>query len=436
MKENVEELNRFFSNQTCLIVEPSAPFLASIQACVNSLELPSTRIVGVKKYEDAVRAIEEIKPKILICEYDVAGKMGLLLVDIQQKFFDERSRITVIVSRNSNDSVVAEAAEEQVDAFLLKPFSPDTFRSKLVSVIERKIHPSPYMIKVQQGHEFLMASDFPKAIQTFTEAKKMAEKPCSACFGSGKVYQQMGDLSRALEQYREGRKYQSLHYQCLSGEFNVLIAQREFEQAYDLVPVFTKNFPLSPQRLSHIFLAAVFACRFENLLIHYQQFTLLEQRSPDLVKVVTSALISGGKWFLNKGDRNLAREYFEKAVGVAGRELGYIEQVVNSFLKVNAGVDAEAFLLKVLPQDTETPVYSRLKFKVERTILGPGDLLKAAKVFLDSGHADEETFVALVQVYVDNGRDTLAESVIAQAVKQYPDLRNKLFQILSTMKPK
>jgi len=436
VKENTEELNRFFNNQTCLIVEPSAPFLASIQACINSLELPSTVVVGVKKYDDAVRAITEIRPKILICEYDVAGKMGLSLVDIQQKFFDERSRITIIVSRNSNDSVVAEAAEEQVDAFLLKPFSPDTFRSKLISVIEGKIHPTPYMTMIQKGHEFLAANEYPKAIQTFTEAKKMAAKPCSACSGSGKAYQQMGDLSKALEQFREGRKHQSLHYQCLSGEFNVLIAQREFEQAYNLVPVFTKNFPLSPQRLSHIIVAAVFACRFENLLIHYQQFTQLEQRSPDLVKVVTSALISGGKWFISKGDRNLAREYFEKAIGVAGREFGCVEQVVNSFLKINSGLDAEAFLSKVLPTDHERPAYSRLKFKVERITLGPGDILKAAKVFSDSGHADEETYQALVQVYVDNRRETLAESVIAQAVKQYPDLRNKLFQILATMPPK
>ena len=436
MKENLAELKKFFSKQTCLIVEPSAPFLESIKACITSLELPETEVITVKKYEEAVKVIQELKPKILICEYDVGGKMGLSLVDMQQKFFDERARITIIVSRNSSDSVVAEAAEEQVDAFLLKPFSPETFRAKLVGVIEKKINPSPYTLKLQEGYELVAANNLSKALDAFTEAKKLNEKPCGACFGAGKIHQQMGDLTRALESYREGRKYQNLHYQCLSGEFNVLIAQREFEKAYELVPTFTKNFPLSPQRLSHIFLAAVFATRFENLLIHYQQFTFLDNRSPDLVKVVTSALISGGKWYLSKGDRNMAKEYFEKAVGAAGREFSYVEQVVNNFLKVNAIREADEFIGKVLPTDHHLPAFSRLKFKVGRHLLGSGDILKAAKAFFESGHADAETYVALVQVYVDNGRGTLAETVIAQAVKQFPDLRNKLYQIFSTLPPK
>ena len=167
MADPKNAMQRFFENQTCIIVETSKSFQASIHHCLKGLDLPFINIVMISKYEDALRRIEELKPRILITEYDVEGRKGLALVELQQRYHDDQSRISVVISRNSSDSVVAEAAEEQVDCFLLKPFSTDDFRKKMVTVIEQKVNPSPYSLKIKEGRRALAAKDHEKAKLAF-----------------------------------------------------------------------------------------------------------------------------------------------------------------------------------------------------------------------------------------------------------------------------
>jgi len=346
MSEQKNTMQSFFENQCCVVIDPSKSFQASIHQCLKNLGQPSLNIVLVSKYEDAQRRIEELKPRILITEYEIDGHKGLALVEQQQKFHEDQTRISIVISRNSSDSVVAEAAEEQIDCFILKPFSMDDFRKKLTTVIENKINPTPYSRKIKEGRKALLEKDIETAKTAFKEAKSLHEKPSLACFYLGDASRAKSEVAIALSEFKEGRGYNNLHYKCLIGEFEVLVEKKDYREANELIPILIKNFPLTPKRLTQVFIAAVFSMQFDHLPAYYEQLVRLDKRSPELIKIASLALFTGGKWYLQKQDRKHATDLFEKALTVAVRDSVLLEQIINELKKAEATKEADYFASK------------------------------------------------------------------------------------------
>jgi DNA-binding NarL/FixJ family response regulator len=339
-------MKSFFENQVCLVVDPSKSFQASIQQCLKGLGQPSLNIVLIAKYEDAQRRIDELKPRIIITEYEVDGQKGLSLVEQQQKYHEDQSRISVVISRNSSDSAVAEAAEEQIDCFILKPFSMDEFRKKLTAVIENKINPSPYSLKIKEGRKVLQTKDYETAKALFQEAKTLHSKPSLACFYLGDSYRAISQMPAALAEFKEGRSYNNLHYKCLIGEFEVFVETKDYHKANALIPILIENFPLTPKRLTQVFIASVFSKQFDHLPVYYEQLVRFDKRSPELTKIASVALFTGGKWFLQKNDLKHACSLFEKALTAAVRDSVLLEQIVMELRKVGATKEADHFAAK------------------------------------------------------------------------------------------
>lgn len=435
MSNEKTALQRFFENQTCIVVETSKSFQASIQQCIKGLDLPTTTIILVSKYEEAVRRITELKPRFLITEYDVEGQNGLSLVELQQRFHDDQSRLSVVISRNSSDSVVAEAAEEQVDCFLLKPFSIENFRKKLLAAIETKTNPSPYSVKIREGRQAMLTKEYDKAKKAFNEAKGLHDKPSLACFYLGDAHRIQSEMSPALKEFQEGRSYQPLHYKCLTGEFEILVANKDYEKAHELIPTLVKHFPLTPQRLTQVFITTVFSMKFDLLLTYYEQLLKLDQRPPELIKVSSVALYTGGKWYLQNKDIKQACSLFEKALSIVNRNITMLEQIINELIKADAQQEAQTFFAKALPSDVGTSDYNRLSFKIDQMVLPRNELLEKARKLAFSGEASPENFKIIVKLFAEEDKVPLAESIINKAVTSYPELREVLYQILEQSRP-
>jgi DNA-binding NarL/FixJ family response regulator len=435
MADQKSAMQAFFENQTCLVVETSKSFQASIHQCLKTLDLPNLNVILISKYEDAVKKIEELKPRIIITEYDLDGQKGLALVELQQKHFEDQSRISIVISKNSSDSVVAEAAEEQVDSFILKPFSPDDFRKKLVAVIERKVNPSPYSQKIKEGRQAFSSKDYEKAKLAFTQAKSLIDKPALACFYMGDSYRALTQTPEALAEFKEGRKYNPLHYKCLIGEFEILVDNKDYNRAYELIPILIKNFPLTPRRLTQVFIAAVFSLKFDYLPDYYEQLLKLDQRSPELIKIASVALFTGGKWYLQKQDLKHACDLFEKALTVVSRDITFLDQVIAELMKANAKAEVQYFFGRAQPADIGTPAYNRLSFKVDEYILPRDAMLEKARKFAFSDEASADNFKTIVRMFAEAGKIPMAESIITKAIASNPEIRQELYDILKKYGP-
>jgi len=425
-------IEQFLDGQFCLIVEPSSSFASSIQACLRTLGIPPTRILMARRMEDARRMIESHKPRMLITEYQIGAHFGLELVDFQDKVYKGPFKVVFIATKNSSDSAVAEAAEEQVDAFLLKPFSADDFNAKLNEVLERKTNPSPYMTAIEAAKKMLDAKQFPQAAQKFIEAKPHTPKPSLACYYAGHSFLLAGDRIKALKEFQEGLQHQALHYKCLVGAFDVLIAEKRYDEAFGYVKTIKDHYPLTPKRLSQIFVVCIMSQNFADVKQYYEKYQELETRSPELTKVVSMALFAAGKHYLEAKNVPEAVSVFDVASLSVGRNFQFMDKIISEMIKYQANKEAAQFLAKISVNDRGTTDYNRLAFKVDAVTLGKEQVVEKGRQLILTGGGSPEIYELVVRLMAEAGKITLAEGVISRALTDFPDMRAALYKILET----
>src|SRR5690606_9220694 len=101
---------------------------------------------------------------------------------IRDKYPLRKDLCLILVTSNITQAAVAKAAEEDVDSFIIKPYTIQGIKENLVATIINKIAPSPYVIKVEEGKELLKNKNYTDAIDVLKEALKLHPKPSLALF--------------------------------------------------------------------------------------------------------------------------------------------------------------------------------------------------------------------------------------------------------------
>lgn len=429
------QLKEFLADSICLILEPSQTFAASIQACLHGMGIPINQIQLCRRFADGKKFTEEKKPRLIVTEYEIDQHFGMELAEIQERLYEDTQRISFITTKNSSASAIAEAAEGQIDGYLLKPFAIESFRQKLMDIVRRKLNPSEYSKKITLGKSLLYRHDLDKAIEAFLAAKTLAPKPALACFYAGSTFHTQGNIKRALAEYKEGRQYQPLHYKCLIGEFEGHIAEKNYQAAYALMEPIFKNYPITSRRLGQMFVASVFTGNFSELPVLYDLFSRLDQKTPDLIEISSVAVLTAGKYFIRKKDYVRAAEYFDIGVNITRRNFQYIERIVAEFIQANAHEQAQYFLDRVSDEDTIKADYDRLRLRVDEMVLTREEIAERARKMVLSGKGTPEIFELSVKAMAQLGKETLAEAIIGKAMETHPELRQSLYKLLNDNLP-
>lgn len=427
---------KFLSRQICLIVEPSTAFSSSVRACLQELGVPGNLIFVASKFAQAKQLLTEKQPTILISEYRVESWSGFELIELHEKMHEEPNRISFITSKSTANAVLAEAAEGQIDGYLMKPFSVDIFRRRLLEIIQQKAKPSPYRKIINAGKAARDAGNLDQALTLFQTAKPLVAKAALACYYVGDVWRRKGDLTQALQFFREGRALQPIHFKCVTAEFETLCELEKYEEAAMLIGTIRQNFPLTTHRLTRLFDIAAKAELFEELPMLFEAYRETEERDPSLLSVAETALLHGGtKMLLAKRIRD-ALAYFDIGLQIAGRRLDYLEKVISLLLEAEASKEAEVILSKALPGDVGTPAHHRLAFRVNQTTMTPEELLNKGRELIFAGHGSPEIFHVVVRAFAQAGKETMAETAIGKAVESFPELRSALYKVLEDHLPK
>jgi|GEM_PF-1081749 len=423
-------LAHFLGDDYCLIVEPSQSFAFAIQSTLQSMGVPHSKILVARRWQDAKRIVLELKPKILISEYEIDGLFGIDLVLMQGSYCLLSDRISIINTLNSSESAVAEASEGDIDGYLLKPFSMSAFQQKLESILRTKLNPSAYYLKLNKGKKLLIQKEFQKAMDEFLLAKPLDPKPTLACFHTGQALQSLGDMPRALLEFQEGLKYQPLHYRCLTGEFDALMESKNYDQAYDLIEVIQKNFPITSKRLGQFFVATVFTGHFQRLPHLCQLMIQFEHRSAELIEISSLAMLTSGRYYLKENLFEKAFIAFELAYQVSEKKFEILEKSVNEFLKIQDFLRAQALFNRASSAEFGKPHFKVLEFRVGQHSLSNEGLIKKGQQLIDDGFGSPEIFSAMVKAMALLGKEILAGTFISKVLKTYPELSFSLYQVL------
>lgn len=426
-----KELHDFMATKKILICDPSIPFASVIQQTMQTLGCLPEQIIKEPDFFKARHIVGTEKPEIIISEYQLGRGYGLELSELQAGQFNSlNERIFILVTGNSNDSAVAEAAEEEIDGYVLKPFNLKQLQDTFFEVIERKRNPSEYFSYIQKGKQKLAEKDYEEARTTFRKAKSMSNSPSLACYYEGQSLKKLNTPDRALRCYREGRLFSPLHYKCLHGEFDILFEQKKKQEAYEVIKVIKNNYPVSPATLAKMFLLAVYTYNYKDISDYYDAFVSLDRRNDQLVKIVTEALYSAGRFCAKSKDLVSAVDFFKKGVAVAQRDKGYLTRVIRTLLSESNTRAAEEFLMMFNPDDRETSEFLQLDFEIAKISSTESQLLERGKKVISVGKANEDIYRDVVKILVQMNKRTSAEEIIFKSSKSFPDLKDELYKIL------
>lgn len=418
------------NNLSALVVDYTTSYTHGIASSLKALGCAEERIYIAKRYDEARDIINTKKPDILITESSLNGHQGLELVGLLNS--QSASKISVIISHSNSGPAIAEAAEELVDDYIVKPFQGGQIAERLRTVIARKVNPSEYVKTIRAGKQLLIEGKLQEAEKHFSMATLLEKKPTLAYYYLGYTKFIQNSFTPAVDQFRKGLELQPLHFKCLTGNFDAFFEQKAFTAAYNLSPMILENYPIGPKRLGNLFISAVYAGHLEEIPKFYGRFLGLENVTPELRRVFSAALLAAGRFHINRGEVERAAESFDLGIQVVGADVEYIDKAIRALLNTkDKGPQHAAKLMQRFPNvKIGGKEHSRLIFLTALKSQHRPQAIEIGRKLVINGFADAECYQGLVQLLVEDKKQTLAEDIVSKAVRDYPALRKTLYDIL------
>jgi CheY-like chemotaxis protein len=432
---NVEDPNpqsaaifsEYLSTRKVLIADPNGPSRVGIARMMVNLGAKTKHLLLADDHASAVSELTHARPELMISEYSMPDGNG---IDLAQQF--RRHAVTdastfVLLTANATQSVVAQAAEGDVDMFLLKPYTLRDFTAHIVRVVLGRLHPSDYLRTIAEGKRLLAEGKATEAVDRFKRATALNASPALAWFhhAQAELYQQL--VEGAGRSYRHGLQHNAIHYRCLSGLFDLLLQQGRLNDAYAVVKKLAHVFPANPQRIFQVFSLAVETGNIGDIEEYYRSFQGLEHRNDELVKYVCAALVVCARHFHKQGDAPRSKEMLHNAAVSAAGRITILREIVRTSLELGQVDGAKATLARFPPATQSGVHFLVCQFLVRNATETDAGLSLHALQRLDAqGVADPVLDQWRLRLLRRLGKAEEAEEFLAAALMKWPHEREPL----------
>ena len=307
----------FLSSGNIMIVDKSSASRRRLTKTLVDLGANRNQIESVAHYSEAVDLVTTKKPKLILSDYQLNGGSGFdLFKEYRLKYPDEKKSVLILVTSNISQSAVAQAAEEDVDSFIIKPYTVQSLEKSLINTVIAKLHPSEYVQAIEKGKEAMFNANYEEALTIFEGAKALNKKPSLAVFYHGQTKYMMELMAEAENDYKRGLEINSIHFKCQIGLYELFMKDKKFHEAYSIVKNIAKYFPANPERLKEVVRLAMITESYPDMEMFYEIFTQLDERPQDVINYICSGLYIAGKFYLLSEEKEKARDIFDK-VGVS-----------------------------------------------------------------------------------------------------------------------
>jgi|GEM_PF-3245824 len=334
-----EKIEKFVSSARVLVVDGCLASRIAMRELLVDLGIASERIVLVKNLADAVRSFAGGIPEIVISDYLLADGFGSSLRNGLA-----RDAIFFLVSAQTERAAVAKAAEDEIDNFIFKPYSYEDFKTVWNETLRRRLDPESYSRRLAEGRTLMITGSLEAASARFLLAKKEQAGFSSACAYLARIRQLREELMPAAQEYREGLGDRGVHFQCLSGLYEVLLQQKSVPDAYRTLKKLVLSFPEHPERLSIAVSLAVHTGNLHDIDVFHEIYRQIHQKTPSLVNHLSSALAVYGRHHLAKRRPEAALTRFESAIEVSKAQPKFVAYIVNHLNQAGYFREAETLL--------------------------------------------------------------------------------------------
>ncbi len=430
-----DKIKSFLETRKTLILDKSGVIRTSISQLLFELGQPKSAIFECSKYIDALNVIRDQQPKIIFTDYMVDYKLGFSLFQkTSEHCQNERERVYFLITANTEDYAVAEAAEEDVDAFVIKPFSKEMIERYIINTIRDKITVSPHNEELIKAKNEITNKNYDVALNHLFNALQIADSPALIYYYRGVCYQQQGLLTEAYEEFENGLAAHPKHFKCLIGKFECLYAEKKFNEAYNVIHYLAEKYPLSPERLGSVTMLAVYTKNFSDMDKYYDYYVSLDTKPERISKIVSAGMFAYAQVLFNDKKNAEGIIVLKKTITASVRSKEYLEKSVELALKMNEPKAALEFLQLYSFDDQVLPEWKSLHFKTISLLETPDRIIAKGKELISEGQLEIEIVKKVVELLIDSNRKPQAENYIYALIPKMPSHRSELVALID--KPK
>ena len=151
-------------DMTVLIADDMPNMITTIRGMLKFLHY-GKRFIPAGDGEEAWRVLKKEAIDLAILDFNMPFMNGAELLARIRDDRELRDLPVIMVTAQANQEFVAEAAESEIDAYILKPATVKVLGDKVLSVIEHANNPSPMVFHLKEARLYAEAGDFDAAIE-------------------------------------------------------------------------------------------------------------------------------------------------------------------------------------------------------------------------------------------------------------------------------
>jgi CheY-like chemotaxis protein len=415
-------MKEYLEIQTIIIADSSSASRTRLKKCLLDLGAKQNQIKSCSSYEEASEEMEKHNPSIVLSEYMIGKKSGFdLLREFRENHANDKRSLFILITSNGNQSLVAKAAEEEIDSFILKPYTADSIKKTLTKTAIDKLYPSPYIQKIEEGKILLFSGAYKEAKSTFLQAQDLSSKPTLACFYYGQCEAMEEALENAKEKYQEGLSYNKIHYKCLVSLFDILHEQNQFDEAYNIVRRIAQYFPANPQRLGTVLRLAIQTDNTSDIPEYYELFKKIDERPQYLINNMTAGLIICGKYHLSTKKASQGIKLFEQAVIISKAEAKFLLFIIEYLVFYGELNHLSEFMARFSGDQVIKPEYKAASFLVQSAKETPQEIIRKGQQLIRDRIEFPGIYMVLIQQLAQQGRFEEALRYCVTVKEKWPE---------------
>ena len=158
----------------------------------------------VLEADSGTKALEALSQKLVdlvLCDWNMPGLKGIDVLKYVRSREETRDLPFIMVTAEMSEATVAEAAESEVDDYMVKPFSLAELNTRIQRIIKVQEEISSIDLHLKQGVAYVATGQFKQASSEFKKAQLLNPKSPRILLEIGRLYMKQGLDGRALDYF-------------------------------------------------------------------------------------------------------------------------------------------------------------------------------------------------------------------------------------------
>lgn len=423
-----EALNRY----SILIVDGYTPSRTGIARMLSQMGVKSSNIRLAATYELAMNEMNEKCPTFIISDFKLGNHSGLELSEaLRERYPNHNDTIFVLITADAGQTSIAQAIDEEVDFYILKPYTQEVFFNSLKKTVFKKMKPSAYTQLIEEGQAHARGERWDSAREAFQKALDLHPRPALACYQIAEVEKERKNTEEREKWLKKGLFFNKIHYKCLVGLYELYLEQLDVVKAYQIINRISENYPLSPKRLQSILRLAIQTKNFSDIEKHFEIFLNLEERDDELFRYITAALLVCGKFQLKKKNREEGLDLLNRAAVYSGGGTQILRAILTTLMDFELYDEAELILKRFPAESTQTTDYLTCDYLLADKTLGVEEVITRGRKLLGKQIQDPEIYKVLVSRLKEYGKPRDSEELAQEAARRWPEQKEAFLALVT-----